>query len=348
MNLYKKHLINEGTTIRDALCVLNELAKDRFIFVVDKNDKLIGSLTDGDVRRALIQGVNLETKVDDIIQNHPKFIRKDSQDIKEIIEFRENDIGIIPILDEHDHIVNIINFRKLRSYLPLDVVIMAGGKGSRLRPLTENVPKPLLKIGDKPIIEQNIDRLSSYGISNFWISINYLGEQIENYFKNGKNKDINIDYVKEDEPLGTIGAVSKIDEFVHNTVLVTNSDILTNLDYEDFYLNFLESNADMAVMTIAFKVDIPYAVMEINNGNINAFREKPTYTYYSNGGIYLIKKELLGIIPKNRFYNTTDLLEELILRDKKVISYPFAGYWLDIGKHEDFEKAQIDIKKIKF
>jgi NDP-sugar pyrophosphorylase family protein len=225
---------------------------------------------------------------------------------------------------------------------------MAGGKGTRLRPLTEHTPKPLLKVGDKPIMEHNLDRLALYGIDDFWISVKYLGEQIEDYFGNGSNKSINLRYVWEDKPLGTIGAVSKINDFKHDYVLLTNSDLLTNLDYEHFFLDFKKTDADLAVVTIPYQVNIPYAVLETSNGHVVNFKEKPTYTYYSNGGIYLIKKSALSYLPKEDFFNATDLMEKLIEVGKKVVSYPLSGYWLDVGKHEDFEKAQRDLQQIKF
>ena len=152
----------------------------------------------------------------------------------------------------------------------------------------------------------------------------------------------------EDQPLGTIGAVSKIDNFEHEYILVTNSDLLTNLDYEHFYLDFIEQDADFAVVTIPYQVNIPYAVLETIDSQIKSFKEKPTYTYYSNGGIYLMKKSVLKHLPKNTHFNATDLMEKLIKENHKVISYPLIGYWLDVGKHEDFEKAQHDIKQIKF
>ena len=151
-----------------------------------------------------------------------------------------------------------------------------------------------------------------------------------------------------EEPLGTIGAVSKITNFSHDYVLVMNSDLLTNLDYEHFFLEFLKQDADMAVVTIPYQVNVPYAVLETTNGHIVNFKEKPTYTYYSNGGIYLVKKEVLQHIPEEQHFNATDLMETLIQKKKKVFSYPLSGYWLDIGNHSDFEKAMADIKNIKF
>ena len=348
MRDYKEHLISSTTVIKDALIKLDILASDAILFVVDENNILIGSLTDGDIRRGLIKGVAIDSFVTDVIQDNPKFIKYGDQDISKIIRYRESNFTILPVLNNNKQVISIINFRNKRSHLPLDAVIMAGGKGTRLLPLTIDVPKPLLKVGEKPIMEHNLDRLSLYGIDNYWFSLNYLGEQIEEYFKNGKEKNIKINYVWENKPLGTIGALSKIKNFQNDNILLTNSDILTNLDYEHFFLDFISQDADFSVVTIPYHVDIPYAVLETLNNNITSFKEKPTYTYYSNGGIYLMKKSVLEFLPEDSFFNATDLMELLIKKGKKTISYPLSGYWLDVGKHEDYEKAQKDIKKIKF
>lgn len=348
MRSYKEHLISSGSKIKQALIRLDELASDAILFVVGPNEKLIGSLTDGDIRRGLIKGISINDSVDSVIQPNPRFVVKGEQNIREIIEYREKNFRILPVLNGNGTIVNVINFRRLRSYLPIDAVIMAGGRGSRLRPLTDKVPKPMLKVGEKPIIEHNLNRLALYGIDDFWISVKYLGEQIEDFFGSGKERNIRIDYVWEDKPMGTIGSVSKIKNFEHEYILLTNSDILTNLDYEHFFLDFLDKDADLSVVTIPYLVDIPYGVLETSNGHVINLREKPTYTYYSNGGIYLIKKSALEFIPQEKFFNATDLMETLLEQKRKVISYPLSGYWLDIGKPEDFKKAQIDIKQIQF
>ncbi|MCC5915630.1 MAG: nucleotidyltransferase family protein [Balneolaceae bacterium] len=346
MRKYNEHLIESGTTIKDSLIVLDKLAKDAIAFIVDDKNKLLGSLTDGNVRRGLINGAELNQAVDTIIHPNPRFIRKGNHDIEKIIQYREKDFKIIPILDEQDRVVNILNFHNTKSYLPVDVVIMAGGKGTRLRPLTEKIPKPLLKVGDKPIIEHNISRLSFFGMEDYWISVNYLADQIETYFGNGADRNLSIEYVHEHKPLGTAGAVSMIENFNHDYVLLTNSDILTDLDYEDLFLNFIKEDADFAVVTIPYKVNVPYAVLETTNGHVMSFKEKPTYTYYSNGGIYMMKRKVIDRIPRNHFYDTTDLMKNLIEDELNVISYPHSGYWLDIGKPEDYEKAQQDIKKL--
>jgi dTDP-glucose pyrophosphorylase len=347
MRQYNDHLILKGSTIKKALELLNELAPDSILFVVDNEDKLIGSLTDGDVRRGLLKNFTLGSKIDEIIQPNPRFIKKGENNIEKIISYRENMFRILPVVDDKMRVVNVINFRTIKSYLPIDAVIMAGGRGERLKPLTNFTPKPLLKIGDKPIMEHNIDRLASYGIDDFWVTVKYLGEQIINYFGDGKDKNIKIEYIRETTPLGTIGAVSNIKNFEHDYILVTNSDLLTTIDFENFFLDFVKNQADLSVLTIPYHVSIPYAVLETKNGEIISLKEKPTYNYFSNGGVYLMKKDMLKYIPENTLFNSTDLIETLISKAYKVISYPFSGYWLDVGKHEDFEKAQVDINNLK-
>ncbi len=347
MRIFREHLILSGSKIKEALIVLEELSQDAILFVVDENDKLIGALTDGDIRRGLIKGIGIDHEINDVIEKNPRYIVKGENNLQKIIEYREENLRILPVVDEFNCVVNVLNFRKIRSYLPIDAVIMAGGRGQRLQPLTDTTPKPLLKVGDKTIMEHNLDRLTMFGIDDFWVTVKYLGEQIESYFGDGNEKNIKIKYVWENEPLGTIGAVSKIHNFEHDYILVTNSDLLTNLDYEHFFQEFLLQDADLAVLTIPYKVSIPYAVLETKDGEVKSFKEKPTYTYFSNGGVYLMKKEMLDFIPQDKFFDATDLMEEIIKKDHKVISYPLNGYWLDVGKHEDFEKAQIDIKHIK-
>lgn len=348
MRNFNEHLILNGSSVKQALIMLNLLSQDAILFVVDIKGKLIGSLTDGDIRRGLLNNFTIDNTIDEIIQPNPRYIRKTNYNIEKIVEYRENNYRVIPVVDDYDIVINVINFRNIKSYLPIDAVIMAGGRGQRLQPLTNSTPKPLLKVGDKPIMEHNLNRLAMYGIDDFWVSVKYLGEQIEAYFGAGEQKNINIEYVWENEPMGTIGAVAQINNFKHDYVLVTNSDLLSNIDYEQFFLEFIKQGADLAVLTIPYQVAIPYAVLETEKGVVKSFKEKPTYMYYSNGGIYLMKKEMTHLIPQNKFYNATDLMEDLIQQNKKIISFPFSGYWLDVGKHEDFEKAQIDIFNIKF
>lgn len=344
-----KHIIYKESTVREALIKLDKLGSDAILFVADDLNKLTGSLTDGDLRRGFIKGLGFDNPIADFIQGNPKFIFDDEYNQAKLEDFKDRNFKIIPILNRENQIVDILNFREKSTIIPADAVIMAGGKGTRLRPLTEKTPKPLLIVGDKPIIEYNIDRLAKIGVENIHISINYLGEQLEDYFGDGSNKKLNIKYLKEDKPLGTIGSILLADEFEHEDIFVMNSDLLTNIDFADFYKSYKESGADMAVAATSYHVDVPYAVLETDGKNkVKSLKEKPRYTYFSNAGIYLMKKSLLEMIPKDEFYDITDLMENVLSMDNILLTYPINGYWLDIGKPEDFKKAQEDVKHIKF
>lgn len=343
-----KHIIHSCFSVREALIKLDTLASDAILFVVDEQNILIGSLTDGDLRRGFIKGYDFETPVTNFIQANPSYILENEDAMKKLVAFKEKNFKIVPILNDKKQIVDIINFRKKTTVIPADVILMAGGKGVRLRPLTENTPKPLLKVGDKPIIEHNIDRLAKVGIKNVHLSINYLGEQLEDYFGDGSQKNLNIKYVKEKKPLGTLGSILLVESFANDTIIVMNSDLLTNIDFEDFYNLFRESTADMAVATTSYHVDVPYAVLEVDEKNgVKSLKEKPRYTYYSNAGIYMLKKKLLKMIPQDVYFDITDLMDKILEMNLKIVSYPINGYWLDIGKHDDYKKAQEDIKHLK-
>lgn len=348
MNIVAQHTILQSQTVREALIKLDQLASDAILFVVDEHLKLLGSLTDGDLRRGFIKGLDFEDQLSAFIQKSPKYILENRYSLDKLETFKANHYKIVPIINEDQIIVDILNFRLQSTIIPADAVLMAGGEGKRLRPLTETTPKPLLKVGDKPIIEYNIDRLQKVGIKNITLSINYLGDQLVDYFGDGSNRNLNINYVREDKPLGTIGSILLIEEFEHEDILVMNSDLLTNIDYADFFKAYKSSEADMAVAATSYQVDIPYGVLEVNDSNIvKSLKEKPRYTYFSNAGIYIIKKDLLKMIPVDQFFDITDLINRIIEMNLKLITYPINGYWLDIGKHEDFKKAQEDIKHIK-
>jgi len=344
---YKQHIIPVDTSLSQALTNLEELIYEKILFVVDKENRLLGSITDGDIRRSLLKNNSINKTIESVYEPSPKFFYENSIDLKRLIELRKEAIQVIPIVDQQKRIVDIFNYSLYKSYLPVDTIIMAGGRGSRLAPLTNTKPKPLLEIGGKAIIEHNMDRIISYGVKNFWLSVNYLKEQIKSHFKNG-NDQINIGYIEEEQPMGTIGSLAMMTNFEHEHLLITNSDILTNLDYEDFYLDFIENDADIAMVTIPYETVIPYGVVECKDNKILGIQEKPTYTHYSNAGIYLIKKKWINNIPKNQFYNATDLIEQVIQNNGNVISYPFSGYWLDVGKPKDLNRAKNEINSIKF
>lgn len=348
MNIVDKHILHRDKTVRDALVRLDLIAPASIVFVVNEDNMLLGSLTDGDLRRGFIRGLGFEHHLLDFVQSNPIYIYENEFDLNKLDHFRENNLKIIPIVDHDLRIIDILDFSLRSTLIPADAVLMAGGEGKRLRPLTNNTPKPLLLVGDKPIIEYNIDRLKEVGIRNINLSINYLGDQLVDYFGDGSIKDINIKYVRETKPLGTIGSILLVDYFQHEDIIVMNSDLLTNIDFNDFFKTYKERQADMIVAATSYHVDVPYAVLEVNETNsVKSLKEKPRYTYYSNAGIYILKKSLLNMIPADQFFDITDLMDRVIEMNLNLVTYPINGYWLDIGKHEDFKKAQEDIKHIK-
>ena len=346
MSTKNDFIINQRATIREALVVLNNVSGEaQSLFVVDDSQRMVGSLSDGDIRRGIISGGNLEDKVETIMHRDYKYLEEKDYDVAHLKAFRERRILFIPILDEDRHIVDVVNLQKFKSHLPIDAVLMAGGKGERLRPLTEKTPKPLLKVGDKCIIDHNIDRLISYGINHINVTVNYLREQIEEHYAEPRN-GVQVRTFREPKFLGTIGSIKFVDAFYSDTILVMNSDLFTNIDYEDFFLHFQSHDAEMSVAAVPYNVSIPYGILDLNGREIKGLIEKPKYNYYANAGIYLIKKSALAEIPDEEFFNATDLIEKLIAQGKKVIRYPLNGTWIDIGNPQEYERAKDLVKHI--
>ncbi len=222
----------------------------------------------------------------------------------------------------------------------VNAVIMAGGKGERLLPLTKQTPKPLLQVGNKAIIEYNIELLSALGIKQIHISINYLGEKIMEHLKAYPKKDLDFKYIKESKALGTIGALQLKNSFQHDYIVVMNADLLTNVDLNTIIKEFSQSNDDALIVTIPYEVKVPHGVVETKGKYVATLKEKPSYTHYSNAGIYIFKKDCLNYIPENQFFNATDLINTLLDKGKKIINYPVSSFWLDIGTPQDYQKAQ--------
>lgn len=333
------YLIPHSATIRDAMQKIS--GSILTLLVIDEQQVLRGTLTDGDVRRGLLSGSTLEDKIDTIMHTHFHALSDTDSSVEKIRKYKEMRLSLVPYLRADGTIEKIYDFNKQKSLLPIDAVIMAGGRGERLRPLTDMTPKPLLKVGKQTIIDRNIAHLKDYGVENFYVTVNYLGEQIIHHFEKSElSIDCNIHCIIEPEFLGTVGSAGLISDFKHDTILIMNSDLFTNIDYEAFYWEFLSSNADMAIATIPYSINIPYAIIETIDNRITGLEEKPNYTYYANAGIYLIKRECLSLIPFGKKFQATDLISELITRKKKVVKYPIIGYWIDIGKPDDYKKVQ--------
>lgn len=348
---WTENIVNKKTTVREALQRLNHISdnipgRPLTLLVIDENNKMVGTLTDGDIRRNLVNnGMIFNNPVSEFMFRNFTYLEQNNKDYLDIRPFIQKGIDLLPVLDDKMNIAKIYNLNITKAILPVHAVIMAGGDGVRLRPLTNDTPKPMLKVGSKPIIERNVDRLIKFGIDNITISLRYLGEKISDYFGDGRSRGVKISYVREESPLGTLGAVGLIKNFSHKYILMINSDILTTLDFSLFLEDFIDKQADMSVVTIPYYVKVPYGIMETDTFcNIKELKEKPQYTYYSNGGIYLFRKELLKQLKPGSRIDVTEFMQSAMDGGKKVISYPFRGYWLDIGSHEEFINAQSAIK----
>ncbi|MGE5411875.1 MAG: nucleotidyltransferase family protein [Clostridiales bacterium] len=346
MNDFTSNIINSDASCLDALRMLDMEKSNQTLFVLNTNGQLIGTVTDGDIRRGLIKGFSLDSAIVSFCNSKFSYINGNI-DVEVIRKLKKEGIKVLPKLTGDGKIEKIFNLSRLNSILPVHAVIMAGGRGERLRPLTDNLPKPMLPLGGKPIMEHNIDRLISYGIQNITISVGYLSDIIIRYFGDGSSKGVNITYVNEEHPLGTIGSLSQIPDISSDTVLVMNSDLFTNIDFESFYLDFLTAEALMAVASIPYTVEIPYAIMDLKENEIISFTEKPKKTYFANAGIYLLNKTAINFIPQNQFYNATDLMDLINKSGGKLIHSPISGYWIDIGKRDDYNKAIEIIKHTK-
>jgi len=330
-----------SATIRAALEALNRSGGHQTVFVLDTDGRLIGSVTDGDVRRALLAGSSVDGVVTQVMNPSPQGLTlgEDATDL--VGKLKAKGIRLLPIIDSAGHLVQVKDLDGLESILPIEALIMAGGRGERLRPYTDTMPKSLINVAGKPIIEHTLGLLKRYGIERTSISVNYLRERIKEHVGDGTSFGLQVRYVEEDRPLGTAGALAMMTDVKYDTVLLMNSDLLTDVALDAMYRRFKASNADLAIATTDHLVDLPYAVMDLEGERVRSFREKPSVAYPCNAGIYMMKKEVLERVPRGVPHNATDILQDLLDHGCLVVAFPISGTWFDIGKHEDLERARL-------
>jgi dTDP-glucose pyrophosphorylase len=340
-------LLKPTSTIKEALKVIESGSK-RIALVVDDEKKLLGTLTDGDIRRALLNNLSLNDFVESIIFKTP-ITCKENYNREEILGLSlKNKLYQIPIIDDNGKLIDIIEVNELLmpKNKPNRVVLMAGGFGTRLRPLTEHTPKPMLHVGNKPILETIISNFKKYGFTNIIISVSYKAKVIEDYFKDGKEFGVNIEYIHEDKRMGTAGALSLIRDTLDETFFVMNGDLLTNVNFENM-LEYHKNNHSKATMGVrAYDFQVPYGVVDIKENKIIGITEKPIHNFYVSAGIYILEPEVLNLIPENTFYDMPTLFEEVIHKNLQSVSFPISEYWLDIGQMDEFKKANSDYHEV--
>lgn len=337
--------VSNEDSLHQAAKVIEEGTK-QIALVVDQEQKLRGILTDGDLRRALIAGVAMDAPAAMIMQR--SFISGTlDMGINKIFSLmQEKSIRHVPIVDKQGVLVDLAWISDLikQDASELSAVVMAGGFGKRLLPLTETLPKPMLPVGDRPVMEHIIDNLRLAGIRDLKVTTHYMPEKIKGHFGNGNKFGVKIDYVSEDRPLGTAGALGLMPAPERPT-LVVNGDIMSQVNYRAMLAFHREHNADLTVGVRQYEVQIPYGVMVCEGPSVRTLTEKPKHTFLVNAGIYLLNPNVHRYIPKNERYDMTDLIEALIEDGKSVVSFPIMEYWLDIGQHADYEQANFDQEK---
>ena len=347
MKNIEKIKLTVNSTIKEALHII-DLGAVKFAIVVDKDDKLIGTLTDGDIRRAILDGKALDTTIKTVYFKEPTVVNVNNTKEEIINLCTSKKIYQIPVVDNVGRVVSINLLDELLKPEVHDnkVILMVGGLGTRLRPLTENTPKPMLHVGGKPILQTIVEKFVSYGFVNIVMCVGYKSNIIQDFFEDGSKFGANIEYILEDKRMGTAGALSLLNSKPNEPFFVMNGDLLTNVNFEHL-LDFHLVNNSMATMCVReYDFQVPYGVVNVENGKILSIEEKPVQKFFVSAGIYMLDSQCIENIPKNEFYDMPTLFEKLITMNENTISFPLREYWLDIGRMEEYEKANLEYHEV--
>lgn len=347
MKTYKNVLLQKTSTIKEALQIIDKGAI-QIALVIDEDEKFLGTLTDGDIRRGLLDGLTLESNIESIVYKTPTVCNIDDTKEKIIEIALEKKIHQIPLVDNNGKLVGIEEIDELLKpeSKTNKVVLMVGGLGTRLRPLTEHTPKPMLKVGNKPILETIINNFKKYGFVNIILCVSYKAKIIEEYFKDGTEFGVNIEYVHENKRMGTAGALSLIRDKLEEDFFVMNGDLLTNINFENMLQYHLQNSSAATMGVREYEFQVPYGVVNIDGANILSIEEKPVHKFFVSGGVYVLSSNVLNFIPDDEFYDMPTLFEKVIEEKMKSISFPIHEYWLDIGRMEEFEKANREYPEV--
>jgi dTDP-glucose pyrophosphorylase len=343
MEKIRQFCVQQSATVRRCMEVINA-TKIGIALVVNKAGRLVGTVTDGDIRRFLLSGNTMEEKISRVMWTHPVTAPLESPetDLKRLM--KAHSIKQLPLVDAGGRPKRIVTLKDL--VLDGDdkcvAVIMAGGEGQRLRPITKNIPKPMVKVGGEPILGTIVRRLVAAGIKKLYISLNYKGHVIEDHFQDGARFGAEIAYLRENKKLGTAGALSLMPEVPPVPVLTVNGDILTQVDYSAFLSFHEERRCVMTVGSVEYRFHIPYGVLNLAGHYLLGIEEKPEQKVMCNAGIYLINPELMTIIRRDVVFNMTDLILEAIRRGLPVATFPIFEYWVDVGQREDLKRARAE------
>ena len=345
--------VRPAATLRSAMEHVN-LCGLGIVLLLDDDDRFIATVTDGDIRRAILRGSGLDSSVTHALQNSDGKMRSSiSADAtvtrsEQLAIMRKAEIRHLPLLDKEGRLAGLAlsDESENTAELPVQAVIMAGGFGTRLRPLTDSTPKPMLPIAGRPLMERTIEGLQQAGVHRINVTTHYMPEKITDHFGSGSEFGVELNYVSEDEPLGTAGAIGLLGE-INDPLLVINGDILTTADYRSLIRFHQDRSAMMTVGVRHYDLQVPYGVVESENGRVYGLREKPTYDFFVNAGVYLLDPSVQQYIPGSGRYDMTDLIELLLKKGETVASFPIIEYWIDIGQHDDFDRAQREVSQLR-
>ena len=340
----KSICFSELKSVKDAMKVLNSNAL-QILLAVDNQNKLVGTLTDGDIRRGLLKGLSLENPINYFMNRNFRF-KYENQSEQKVKEYMlDQKIMRMPVLNSSNEVVDLILIEEIEKekYKRKPVLIMAGGQGKRLRPFTENCPKPMLKVNNKPILENVLENCISNGFQEFYISVNYLKEEIINYFGDGKKWNIKINYLIEDKPLGTAGALYLLKKKISQPIIVINGDVLTKLNLKKFFDFHYDQQADASMAVRDQKLQVQYGVVKNEGFNFVGIEEKPIISNLVNTGVYIINPSIIDEIIENEYLDMPNLLMNSKINGKKICIYPLHEYWIDIGIPETLNKACKDL-----
>ncbi len=333
--------LNENSTIFDALNVIN--GNEALIgFVVNKDNKLIGTVTDGDLRRAFLKGFTNNDSLKEVMKKNFKYVVEGSTFSEALSLMEKYDLAQVPVVSKTFQVVDVFCKKKAGIKQNSPVILMAGGLGKRLRPHTNSCPKPMLEVGGKPILERILENYIKAGFSNFYFSVNYLKEQIFDYFGDGSKWGVNINYLIEEKPLGTAGSLGLLPSGLEGPFFISNGDVLTNfnpLNMLDFFYN---NQAFASLAVIKHEHNFQFGVVKIKGVELEGFEEKPTFVNYINAGIYIVDHKILNFLPKGEFFDMPSLFLKAKNSGYKIVTFPIDEYWLDIGHPDSLKKANLD------
>lgn len=340
-------LVSPDTSILHAIEII-DAGTAKIALVVDQQGKLLGTVTDGDIRRGILKGISLEEEIYHVMNPNPITVRQNERQEMILAIMKLKKIHHVPILDDQGKVVDLKIYDDLVTSKKRDnwVVLMAGGLGSRLRPLTNEIPKPLLTVGKQPILQTIIENFIEHGFYKFYLSVNYKAEMIKEYFGDGSRWGIEIRYINETKKLGTAGSLSLLPEKPQEPLIVMNGDLLTKVDFQQLLKSHQDYQSQATMCVREFEYQVPYGVVKVDKEKLIDIEEKPVERYFVNAGIYVIEPDTLDLIPKDQFFDMPDLFKELIGLNCNIKVFPIREYWLDIGQMDDFNRANAEFMQM--